>query len=241
MPIHDWSRVNPGLFHHFNHAWTAELSKTLNAGVLPAHYFALSEQTAGGLVPDVLTLERTDDASEPELGGLAVATAPPRATFVRQAEAEIYVSLANQIAIRHSLGRVVAMIEIVSPGNKQSTSAIRKFVQKAIEFLSQGIHLLIVDLFPPSRRDPHGIHKVIWDEIQEEPFELPSGKPLTLASYVVDQPMTAYIEPLGIGDEMPDWPIFLSAERYVKVPLERSYRACWESCPVEFKKAIEAS
>jgi hypothetical protein len=34
----------------------------------------------------------------------------------------------------------------------------------------------------PSARDPLGIHKAIWDEIQDQPFDLPPDKPLTLAA-----------------------------------------------------------
>ena len=63
---------------------------------------------------------------------------------------------------------MVAIIEIVSPGNKHSKDALRKFVSKAVEFLDQGVHLLIVDLFPPTKRDPNGIHRAIWDEISED-------------------------------------------------------------------------
>ena len=40
MPIHDWSKVRPGLFHDFHQAWTVSLSSTLNRSVLPPGYFA---------------------------------------------------------------------------------------------------------------------------------------------------------------------------------------------------------
>ena len=88
------------------------------------------------------------------------------------------------MAIRHRLGDLVAVIEVVSPGNKSSRAAIRSFVDKAVAFLRQGVHLLIIDLFPPTPRDPQGMHPLIWDEIVEEPFELPADKPLTLAAYL---------------------------------------------------------
>src|SRR6516225_10117568 len=97
----------------------------------------------------------------------------------------------NRIVIHHRLGDVVCVIEIVSPGNKCSRNALRSFVQKTTEFLRQGIHLLVIDLLPPTRRDPQGIHKAIWDEIQDEPFELPPDKRLTLAAYAAGVPKTA--------------------------------------------------
>jgi hypothetical protein len=41
---------------------------------------------------------------------------------------------ANRIAIHHALGGVVAMIEVVSPGNKDSKHALALFVAKAVNF-----------------------------------------------------------------------------------------------------------
>src|SRR5437588_730668 len=60
MPIHDWTRVDPGTFHHFHHRWTAALCDALNTGGLPPDYFALAEQVASGPIPDVLTLRLRD-------------------------------------------------------------------------------------------------------------------------------------------------------------------------------------
>src|SRR5207237_5940088 len=126
----------------------------------------------------------------------------------------------NRITIRHPLGQVVCVIEIVSPGNKGSRAALSAFVDKAVELLRQGIHLLIVDLFSPSVRDPQGIHKAIWDEIEDKPFALPPDKQLTLAAYVADVPKIAYVEPVGVGDGLPDMPAYLDLDQYVPVPLE---------------------
>jgi hypothetical protein len=56
MPIHDWTRVGPGAFHHFYTAWITEISKSLNRGILPREYYALAEQQAGEIGPDVLSL-----------------------------------------------------------------------------------------------------------------------------------------------------------------------------------------
>src|SRR5260370_27244079 len=88
MPVRDWTRVIAGIFHHFHHGWIEEIARALNRGVLPPEYYALAEQVAGGLGPDVLTLENirlTPDSSSkngpspedgPDRGRLAVATAP---------------------------------------------------------------------------------------------------------------------------------------------------------------------
>jgi len=56
MPIHDWTRVPAGTFHHFHHSWIEEIARALNRGLLPRDYYAMSEQITGSLGPDVLTL-----------------------------------------------------------------------------------------------------------------------------------------------------------------------------------------
>ncbi len=100
--------------------------------------------------------------------------------------------------------------------------------------------LLVVDLFPPSPRDPQGIHKAIWDEIRDEPFELPPDKPLTVAAYSAGEPTTAYVEPVAVGDPLPGLPIFLEPGLYVPAPLEATYEATWSKCPEVLREAVES-
>src|SRR3954447_11828348 len=45
MPIHDWTRVDSGLFHAFHQDWISTLSRALNAGILPPDFFAIREQS----------------------------------------------------------------------------------------------------------------------------------------------------------------------------------------------------
>src|SRR5579862_5326553 len=181
MPVHNWFRVDANVFHHFHQRWTIAICDSLNAGLLPPGFSALVEQHAAGLVPDVLALERRSRRPEPS-GGVLTAT-PPKISLVRQAKS-LLAARANRIVIRHRLGEIVCLMEIVSPGNKSGKAALRAFVEKTSDFLRKGIHLLVIDLLPPTPRDPQGIHKALWDEIEEEPFELPPDKPLTLAAYV---------------------------------------------------------
>lgn len=151
---------------------------------------------------------------------------------------------ANRIVFRHRLGELVCVIEVVSPGNKNSRAALRAFVEKSVELLDQGIHLVVIDLLPPTSRDPQGMHKAVWDEIEEEPFDLPPEKPLTLASYVAGDAFTglsttAYVELIGVGDPLPDMPAYLDRRGYVPVPLEATYQAAWATCPADLREWVE--
>ncbi len=241
MPIHDWTRVDAGLFHHFHERWISALCDALNGGQLPAGYVALADQVTGGPIPDVLTLQHRPPAGDrPEAtGGLAVATHPPRARFVVESEEDAYARRANRVRIQHRHGEVVAVIEVLSPGNKNSRHGLRAFVTKASDLIWQGVNLLVVDLFPPSERDPQGIHKAIWDEISERPFELPPDKPLTVAAYQATPIKKAYVEPVAVGDELPSLPIFLAEGLYVPAPLEPTYRTSWAVFPADFKGLLE--
>ncbi|HTU91947.1 MAG TPA: DUF4058 domain-containing protein [Gemmataceae bacterium] len=241
MPIHDWSRVPAGLFHDFHQTWTIHIKTALNAGRLPKGLSALVEQKSGPREADVLTVETTraiPEASTEEGRGLLILDRPVT-SIVRRTTRAIYAGRANRIVVRHHLGRIVAVIEIVSPGNKDSRAALRDFVEKTVDFLRRGIHVSIVDLFPPTRRDPFGIHKAIWDEIIEEDFPFPEGKDRLLVSYESGDERAAYAEPVGVGEVMPDMPLFLAAGMHVLVPLELTYQRAWESSSEEMRVAVE--
>ncbi len=66
MPVHDWTRVDAGIFHAFHFGWLTHLSEALNGGLLPEGFYALAEQHAGRTIPDILTLH----ASAPSLAPL---------------------------------------------------------------------------------------------------------------------------------------------------------------------------
>jgi len=243
MPVHDWTRVDAGLFHAFHQSWIIKLCDALNADWLAADYFALPEQSIGGPIRDVLTLELAPESGETNrtAAGLAVATVPPKARLVRHAEDRIYVRKANRIAVRHRHGQIVAVVEIVSPGNKASQHELRAFVEKASDLIMQGVHLQVIDLFPPGKRDPQGMHKAIWDEFIEEDFTLPADQRLTLAAYDAGPPAVSYVELVAVGDSLPEMPIFLKPGFYIQAPLEATYLTTWDHFPAPMKKLLEAS
>ena len=190
MPIHEWTRVDAGIFHAFHHDWITEIARALNRGLLPAEYYALPEQIASGLGPDVLTLRGPSSNGTPAgigspSGGVALAVAPPKVRIRMRPEANQYAAKAKGVAIRHvSNHKVVALIEIVSPGNKNNQNGLNSFVRKAREALAADIHLLIVDLFPPGPRDPQGLHREIWGDDCGADYVLPADKRLACISYV---------------------------------------------------------
>lgn len=241
MPLHDWTRVPSGLFHHFHQSWSIRIADALNAGRLPRGFAALVEQRSGPREPDVLAIEARATRPRLDLDGCGVATQePPSTRIVQRSDREIYAGRANRIVVRHHLGRIVAVIEVLSPGNKDTRAALRDFVDKSVPFLREGIHVLVIDLFPPTPRDPLGIHKVLWDEVGEDvPFAFPAEKDRILASYQTGDARAAYVEPVAVGDTLPDMPLFLTSRLHVPVPLEPTYQATWDATPQELRLAVE--
>src|SRR5436309_1590129 len=106
-----------------------------------------------------------------------------------------YARKANRIVIKHRRGELVAVIEVVSPGNKNNKNGLASFVGKMVDYLRNGINVVVVDPFPPGPRDPEGIHQKIWDDFVGLPAEpRPPDKPLTVASYDAVN-LTAYVDP----------------------------------------------
>jgi hypothetical protein len=158
-----------------------------------------------------------------------------------RSEANQYAAKAKAVTVRHvSSHQVVAMVEIISPGNKSSHNGLAAFVRKAREALAAGIHLLLVDLFPPSVCDPQGIHPAVWGDDCGADYALPVDKPLTCVAYVGGPSAEAFIEPVGVGDDLPEMPLFLTPEVYVSVPLEATYQAAWEGMPAYWREVLSA-
>lgn len=248
MPIHDWTKVQPGIFHAFHHRWISALSDTLNGGKLPADYYALPEQVAAGFGPDVLTLQGPPPDEIPSADPVdAAATATmlqtrPRARFTAETDSEFYRRKKSSIVVRHVSGdRIVAMIEIVSPGNKSTQHAFQAFMDKACELLEHRIHLLIADPFPPGPRDANGIHAAIWEQVQDDPFQLPADQPLTLVAYECDLTTRAYIETVAVGQALPDMPLFLEPNGCVMVPLEVTYETAFAVMPRRWQTVLALS
>lgn len=115
---------------------------------------------------------------------------------------------------------------------------MRRVVDMIARAIVEHVHVLIVDLFPPGRYDPQGIHKAVWDALEEEGFELPPGRPLIAASYDSGPIPVSYVEPLAVGGMLREMPLFLEPGSDVPAPLEASYQAAWDLFPAALKDRL---
>ena len=220
MPVHDWTRVDADIFHAFHHGWISEISRVLNGGILPPEYYALIE-TGDSLV--------------------SFPVAPRQLRRTAETEMEYYRRKQSHVAVRRaSDDSLVAVIEVVSPGNKSSGTALRSFVGKVVRFLERRIHLLIIDLLPPTPHDPQGIHGVIWDKVTGQGYVAPADKPLTVVAYQSVN-LCAYVEPTRTGSDLAPMPLFLTSDRYVNLPLEATFDEAFAALPRRWRTVLEAT
>lgn len=246
MPVHDWTRVEAGIFHDFHVGWIPEIRKNLNSGLLPEGYYALAEQHAGRSIADVLTLHSSEPPPEPmppppATGGTAVAEAPPKVRR-KMTIAQEMLARRRSLAVRHISGhRLVALLEIVSPSNKDRTQSVEELAAKVASALRVGVHVMVVDLFPPGQYDPHGMHGAIQENLNrfEQAYDLPDDEPLTLASYVAGPQTDVYLEHVSVGSVLPQMPLFLRPDRYIDVPLETTYQEAYRGMPAFWRNVLE--
>ena len=119
---------------------------------------------------------------------------------------------------------------------------VEEFAGKVEAALESGIHVVLVDLFPPGPHDPQGMQGAIWERLNDEAYCLPPDESLTLASYVAEflpNLPKIYVEHLAVGLPLVDMPLFLNPDRYVNLPLEATYAAAYRGMPSFWRDVLE--
>ena len=167
---------------------------------------------------------------------------PARATGGRRwLAAAATVDVAAELGNLRVAHRLVALVEIVSPANKDRPPTVEEFIAKAVDALDVGIHVLLVDLLPPGPCDPQGMQGRVYQRLEQsdEPYDLPADAPLTLASYAAGPQIEVYLEHLAVGAILPEMPLFLRHDRYVNVPLEATYQEAYRGMPAFWRNVLE--
>jgi hypothetical protein len=228
MPIHNWTPDYAWLFHDFRHGWLSELGRELNKRVLPSGYYALTERWADGFDLDEYQNESFTSPTAivaaashrlPKADDLFAENRPHRAITIRREQDD----------------RLVAACDLVPPDYRSGTVDVPANAARIAGLVMRGIHLLLVDLYSPARKE---VHRAVWNRLKRVPA-IPGDKPLSLASYESGETISAYIEPVAVGDALPDMPLFLMPGGHVLVPLEKTYMSAWEGVPARWRKVID--
>ena len=253
VPLHDWTRVRPGAYHDFHNSWATYLKRDLKR-LLPPGFYAETDSVVLFDPPDdtgtarreidVLGLHRdptavdTDTAAGAEpmpAGGVALAEAP---ALVRLDD--FAPTRRRRILVRHGSGdRVVALIEFASPGNRDAAPKVATFASKIVHGLRAGVHVLLIDPFPPTAAAPVGLHGAVAERFGADPRFDPAA-PLTFVGYRACPDARASVQGRAVGDEPPRVPLFLDREWFVFADLAPSYAAAVDDLAEPTLEALRA-
>lgn len=224
MPLHDWTDSSGWEGQH--QYWITAIGRHLRE-TLPSGYRAVlgTAPTMGvggpALKPDV-SVRRHADQPAP-----SAAPAVPAGSWEPDGESvAVTAPEAPPAVLVERERRLVAIVEIVSPRNKDRPSSRSTTVARFAGYLLDGIHLLAIDLLP----HPYGFS--VASEIEAD-VGLPTQPALTppfVASYRMGEPVPPagrfiayWRRSLHVGQPLPTIPLALSVHQSVLVDLEATY------------------
>src|SRR5262249_23042904 len=139
--------------------------------------------------------------------------------------------------------RLVAIIEIVSPANKDRPQSVVDLASKIVSVLDHGVHVVAIDLLPAGSFDPNGIHGAVWQllENEEQEFSLPKADARTIVSYAAGDPIEVFLSHPVVAAPLPEMPLFLRPDRYVCLPLEGTYEEAYRSMPAFWRQVLDGA
>ncbi len=235
MPLLD--HFHPPLYpqrawESFHSRWANSIADELHR-VLPQRYFAEVHIHLGGQVEaDVAEFDRAAEAGDGAAGGVAVQTwAPPAAVMTMPAafpdDMEVRVRDQTDDA------RLVAVVELVSPRNKDRDDSRRAFAAKCAAYLQRGVGLVVIDVVTSRQSNLHNemIRMMNWTDA----FLMPAEALLYAAAYRPVRRRDAnqidvWPSALAVGRELPLLPLALRGGPAVPLNLEATYTdACRRS------------
>ena len=226
-PTHRWES--------FHARWAVAIADALN-DTLPPRYFAETQVHLGSRVEaDVVEFEHGatgNGVANGSAAGVATATyAPPKPalTFPGPTEDDVTVEVRD----RERDSRVAAVVELLSPRNKDRDDARRAFAAKAVAYLRLGAGLLVLDVVTSRSGNAHDDIVTLLNLPEECRLTSPTG--LSAAAYqpaVEPERSTVgvWFEALAVGAALPVMPLWVRGFGFVPTDLEASYtEACQRS------------
>jgi Protein of unknown function (DUF4058) len=238
MPLRDHFHASFGGTSKWSsvHAmWAAEITGRLNSHWLGPRYAAGPRTTvAGHSEIDIATYEDPPpSAAAVDLGGNGVASAalsPWSAPAPDMSFPADIPTLGEVQVLKTDEGTLVAAIEIVSPRNKDRPAAREGFVGKCLDYLGQGVCVVVIDVVTTLRANLHSeIARMLGAKI-----DAPSTNDGLLYAVTYrpttrdDQPqIDVWTAQCEVGKALPTMPMRLTGDTFVPVEFELTYN---EAC-----------
>ncbi len=218
----------------FHSLWASEIVRQLNGSVLPADFIAEPTIKMGVEIEvDIATLQQGQRVSAENNGGVLTAVyAPPQPALSFPVD---FAGLQTfEIKVQKEEGglRLVAAIELVSPGNKDRPATRQAFVRKCATYLQEGVSVIIVDIVTERAGNLHAelmatLNASVKTSVHQ-PRQLYAAAYRALIGKSAAQ-VDAWPAALELGKALPTLPLWLDVDLAVPVDLEESYRASCET------------
>jgi len=245
MPLFDLTRLqfknDDSIYHHFHYLWVASIANYLNR-TLPAELGleAICEKHISPLEGDVVTIDVLEDEirSAPEDFG-SFEIPPPAATFVNP----LFPDDAKDITIRTASGKIVSVIEVTSPGNKNASTKVNTYVANSVSYIKHGLNYLLIDALPPTKFVSN-LHNALVVVLDGASLEVPEQKPYYAMSYWVkiksgDVLIEVYPTWFGLGERLPTVPLFLIDDLRMGLELEPTFMDAFNNLPPRHRKKLQ--
>jgi hypothetical protein len=218
----------------FYSSWATKLADALTEHWLPPDFIAEEHANFGPSVEiAVATFGREASATAKAVGG-TVTTMGPKVWAPPAADGALPAVFPDTFEVRvlstDTGPKLVATIELVSPGNKDRPAERRAFATKCASYLYQGISVIIVDIVTSRRANLH--NEIL--RVMEAPdlLQLPPELSLYAVAYRPLQrgqgdEIDVWRVPLAMGQALPTLPLGLRADLVIPVEFEVAYaEAC---------------
>lgn len=231
MPLldHFHAPIHPSRpWESFHARWANSIADALQQILPPRYVSEIQIHLGSNVEADVAEFEHPpepDESSPNGSGGVALQTwAPPAPPLTMAAEFPDEI----EVQVRDMLNdaRLVAVVELVSPGNKDRDGARRGFAAKCVAYLQRGIGLIVADIVTARRANLH--NEVIRLLGTGEQYLLPEEASLYSVAYRParrgkENQIDLWPVGLAVGGTLPLLPLALRGTRAVPVDLEKTY------------------
>jgi hypothetical protein len=198
---------------------------------LPPNYIAEEHVHLGASVEiDVGTFERNGRENAEEDGGGSVTAIGAKVWAPPAADGTISSVIPDTFEIRvlcTDIGpKLVAAIELISPGNKDRPAERSAFATKCASYLYQGISLIIVDIVTNRRANLH--NEILRVMQAADVLQLPAEASLYAVAYRPlrrrqGDEVDVWRSLLALGKTLPTLPLGLDADLVIPVDFEATY------------------
>ncbi|MCZ6681000.1 MAG: DUF4058 family protein [Candidatus Poribacteria bacterium] len=249
MSLYDVTQLQfPGddsIDHHFHAGWLIALADRLNRTFPEESGFeAIFEKKVNPIEADVVTIDSLADEAnrqffDQQFPPLQIPA--PAVSFKNP----IFPDDAKDLTIRTASGKIISIVELTSPGNKDARKKADAYALNAISYLQQGINYLVIDVLPPTRF-VDTFHNLIAALLEGKELTPPKEQPFYMISYHVwivagDVRIDVYPYWLRLGETLPRVPLFLIDELYIDVDLESTFMEAVDRLPPRHRRKLRES